>query len=407
MLHPDQEGRAYLGNQNHSVAIRVTGCCPRAAAAAAAWVLYFGSPLVAQTVGTVDIGASVVEYDGFLVSGAAVLSPALHFNAPNISVGAQGAWTVFESGNQVLQASAAAAWIAPSRQWWRVEFSGSVGASKYADETGYGHLLARARVHFFGQRAGGWVGGTTGGSFGESNRTPFELAVGGWSVRDRFTVVGTLTGTWLAGDGYVDLLGAARWRGVGVEVEARAGARPFAEGGGEVGGARTGVYGDASALFSLGEGIALQLSGGSYPSNPVRQVLAARYITAGVRLNIFGSEVSAVPTITDAMLRAGRDRAVSEDASSARLEIVPSRHPRTLRVHVMGAASVEMMGDFTDWQTVQLTRTGDTTWEIQLPLTRGVHRVNIRVDGGRWLVPAGTRLEQTEFGDAVGVVVIP
>ena len=73
----------------------------------------------------------------------------------------------------------------------------------------------------------------------------------------------------------------------------------------------------------------------------------------------------------------------------------------------MGAASVEIMGDFTDWQTVQLTRTGDTTWEIQLPLTRGVHRVNIRVDGGRWLVPAGTRLEQTEFGDAVGVVVIP
>ena len=183
MLHPDQEGRAHLGNQNHSVAIRVTGCCPRAAAAAAAWVLYFGSPLVAQTVGTVDIGASVVEYDGFLVSGAAVLSPALHFNAPNISVGAQGAWTVFESGNQVLQASAAAAWIAPSRQWWRVEFSGSVGASRYADETGYGHLLARARVHFFGQRAGGWVGGTTGGSFGESNRTPFELAVATFTYR--------------------------------------------------------------------------------------------------------------------------------------------------------------------------------------------------------------------------------
>jgi hypothetical protein len=33
--------------------------------------------------------------------------------------------------------------------------------------------------------------------------------------------------------------------------------------------------------------------------------------------------------------------------------------------------------------------------------------LNLRIDDGAWLVPAGTRLEETEFGGAVGVVLIP
>jgi hypothetical protein len=353
------------------------------------------------------MGASVVEYDGFLVSGAAVLAPALRFDAPNLSVGGQGSWTVFESGNQILQGTAAAAWLAPLREWWRVEFSGSVGASKYADEPGSGHVLARTRLHFFGERAGGWVSGTTGASFSESERVPLELAVGGWSVQDRVALVGTLTGTWLGGDGHVDLLGAARWTGPGVELEVRAGARPWTNSGEGVGEARTGVYGDVSALVSLTKRVTLALSGGSYPSDPVRRVLAAKYLTIGLRLTVFGSERSPVPTITGAMVRATRDRAASDAASPARLEVAPFGYPRTLRVHVRGAQSVELTGDFTDWQTVELARTNGGTWEIRLPVTPGVHRVNIRIDGGRWLVPTGTRLEQDEFGGAVGVVVIP
>jgi hypothetical protein len=64
------------------------------------------------------------------------------------------------------------------------------------------------------------------------------------------------------------------------------------------------------------------------------------------------------------------------------------------------------MGDFTDWQPVALTHTGAGAWEIRLPLTPGVHRVNVRVDGGAWSVPAGARREESEFGGVVGVVVV-
>jgi hypothetical protein len=64
------------------------------------------------------------------------------------------------------------------------------------------------------------------------------------------------------------------------------------------------------------------------------------------------------------------------------------------------------MGDFTDWEPVSLAPVGKGVWEVRLPVAPGVHRVNVRIDGGAWLVPAGTRLERTEFGSAVGIVVV-
>ncbi len=52
-------------------------------------------------------------------------------------------------------------------------------------------------------------------------------------------------------------------------------------------------------------------------------------------------------------------------------------------------------------------RGGAGTWQARVHASPGGYRLNIRVDGGPWLVPRGTRLEQTEFGGAVGVIVIP
>jgi hypothetical protein len=64
------------------------------------------------------------------------------------------------------------------------------------------------------------------------------------------------------------------------------------------------------------------------------------------------------------------------------------------------------MGDFTDWRAVPLARAGDGTWEVRLALAAGVYRINVRVNGGEWVVPGGTRLEGSEFGGAVGLMVV-
>src|SRR5207249_3683102 len=54
------------------------------------------------------------------------------------------------------------------------------------------------------------------------------------------------------------------------------------------------------------------------------------------------------------------------------------------------AATVELAGDFTDWQPVALQPTSEGAWESVQHIPGGVHRVNVRIDGGRWTAPAGT-----------------
>jgi hypothetical protein len=372
----------------------------------AAWFSCFGSPAVGQTTGTLDVSASLVEYEGFLRSGAAVFSPAIRHDAPSFSLGGQGSWTLFESGNQILQATAAGAWLSAPRKRWRLELAGAAGASRYAQEPGTGHGLVRTRVHVFGESTGAWFGLTTGASFGDSVRVPAELAASAWSVKDRIALVGTIALTRLAHDRYIDILGMARWIRGPLELETRLGARPWAHNAGGLGGAVTPVYGDVSVLLALGERISIALSGGTSPNDPARRLLSATYLSAGLRLRIAGTDDAAASPLAEATIAAALARVSSSSTGEVRLEIAAAGELRALRVHAPGASSVELMGDFTDWQPVALTYTGAGAWEIRLPLTPGVHRVNIRVDGGAWSVPAGARREASEFGGVVGVIVV-
>ncbi len=42
-----------------------------------------------------------------------------------------------------------------------------------------------------------------------------------------------------------------------------------------------------------------------------------------------------------------------------------------------------------------------------VPLPPGLRRLAIRVDGGAWLAPAGTRRVFDEFGSEVGLLIVP
>ena len=53
------------------------------------------------------------------------------------------------------------------------------------------------------------------------------------------------------------------------------------------------------------------------------------------------------------------------------------------------ASRVEITGDFTDWAPVELTAMGGGRWETALTIPPGLHQVQIRLDGGEWLVPPG------------------
>jgi hypothetical protein len=79
---------------------------------------------------------------------------------------------------------------------------------------------------------------------------------------------------------------------------------------------------------------------------------------------------------------------------------------RTITVVASARSGVEVIGDFTDWQPVQLISSGGDRWTITLPLARGVYEMNVRVDGGPWLVPPGLTSNLDEFGGAVGILVV-
>jgi hypothetical protein len=64
------------------------------------------------------------------------------------------------------------------------------------------------------------------------------------------------------------------------------------------------------------------------------------------------------------------------------------------------------MADFTDWDPVRLVKTPEGVWEITLPLSRGQHRLNVRLDGGDWVVPTNVARVTDEFGGVVGLVLV-
>lgn len=77
-----------------------------------------------------------------------------------------------------------------------------------------------------------------------------------------------------------------------------------------------------------------------------------------------------------------------------------------LAVRLRGAHTVEVSGDFTDWQPVAMESVGRDRWRIALPPDRTIVRLRVRVDGGAWLIPSGLARARTAFGDEVGVILL-
>jgi hypothetical protein len=74
-------------------------------------------------------------------------------------------------------------------------------------------------------------------------------------------------------------------------------------------------------------------------------------------------------------------------------------------VRVPGARSVEFASDCTGWQPRAMTLDRGT-WTLTLPVQRGVHRVNVRVNGGRWIPPSGLPTTDDDFAGQVGLFIV-
>jgi hypothetical protein len=67
---------------------------------------------------------------------------------------------------------------------------------------------------------------------------------------------------------------------------------------------------------------------------------------------------------------------------------------------------VEISGDFNGWVPMNLEGRGDGSWTARLQLAPGNYEMNLRVDGGEWIVPPGLLPLKDEFGGSVGLLVL-
>jgi len=114
--------------------------------------------------------------------------------------------------------------------------------------------------------------------------------------------------------------------------------------------------------------------------------------TCGVRLSQWRSATLETPLVARAAATRWRAKRISQESW-------------TFEVRAPGARMVEMTGDFTRWESIQLQHLGGDRWSTIQILEPGVHQVNIRVDGGAWVPPPGAPTRVDGFGGTTGVVV--
>jgi len=68
---------------------------------------------------------------------------------------------------------------------------------------------------------------------------------------------------------------------------------------------------------------------------------------------------------------------------------------------------VEIMGSFTNWKKLKLSRIGQTGyWEIRLPINKGEHKYSFIVDGSIMSDPTATLFEDDGFGNVNSILEI-
>jgi hypothetical protein len=282
----------------------------------------------------------------------------------------------------------------------RAELAGFAGGTLHQDDSRSGQYEGELRLHRFGGNAGGWIGASAGRAWaGDRWRFIRAAELGGWVQFGRATLNLALSPSAI-GDSlrFLEAEGTLQLVAGRIDLVAHAGARHWTRPGDASGDA----WGAVSAAWWLNEHLAFTAGGGEYPADYAQGLAGGRYVTAGIRV---------------ATGRIGRTRELGTDrrllpppvgniAAVSSFEARSGNGQVSLTVRAAPARSVEVMGDFTDWQPVSLRQAGRDRWVVSLPIPSGVHRFNVRIDGGRWGVPASVTAVTDEFNGSVGIVVI-
>ena len=260
------------------------------------------------------------------------------------------------------------------------------------------HFLPQARIHFLDLQRGLWAGGGFGRTFdGEVWRTTLLGDLGLWARRGATVLSLSARPQQLQNGDLLADLAASIDRTLGkVSLSTNYGYRIGQSNRVEVG------WVSVAATFPINERLLATATVGNYPTDLLQQLPGAKFLALSIRL----------PTRTRFQRR--DDPVIARpqpndptDGIVLRLAAVDSsRLVQVVRVRAPASDRVELMADFTEWEPVSLVRTPAGLWEITLPITPGLHRLNVRLDGGDWVVPTNLARVTDEFGSTVGQLLV-
>ena len=373
---------------------------PRPASVLLFAALLIPFPARAQSALTLDGTAARVAYDGGSGQSSFALTPGLQLLRPWQALIGSATYARFPNGVWSAQGALSGSAYSAPILGVRAELAGYAGGTLHQDDSRSGQYEADLRLHRFGGSAGGWLGASAGRAWaGDRWRFTRAAEVGGW-VQAGPAVINLTLGPSAIGDSLrsLEAQGTVQLVRGAVDLVAHAGVRHWTR----PADASAEVWGAVSAAWWLNGHVALTAGGGKYPADYAQGLASGTYVTAGIRV--------ATGRI-DRTRELGTDRRLLPPAAGgspvvSAFEVRRRDGEVVLRVRSAATRSVEVMGDFTDWQPVVLQRTGGGRWEIALPIATGVHRFNLRVDGGRWGVPPSVPALADEFNGSVGIVVI-
>lgn len=364
------------------------------------WPAFVGVALAASDISaqriqsTLDVGGVGIQYADTLSGFAATLTPSLVADWGNRVANLSGTYSQF-GADWSLQGQASGSVFAPLRLFVG-ELAGFAGGSTHRDGSRTGELMLNVRLHAQ-QRLTEWfigVGvGTT--SFADETQT-LLLAESGVSFGipqgdATFTLTPAAIGDSIR---YADGQFAISQQRRNVDFGAVAGVR-FGDQLTSLGGTAR-VWGNVSATRWVSSRAALVLSGGTYPIDPTQGYPGGRFISLAVRL--------AHPHRT-APSSSLRD-SVEMEATAVRFQVEKSGDLVTFKVLSPLARNVELAADFTDWDPLQMAPAGDGWWVATRALKSGKYQLNLRMNGGKWVVPPGLLAMLDEFGGSVGLLVV-
>ena len=347
----------------------------------------------------------MLRYADTLTTGAATITPHLVADWGSTYLEAYGTYSQFTAGGWSTQGSLSASRFTPPSHGLLGEVGGFAGGSTHNDGTRTGEILANGRLHL--TRANGEVFAAVGGGrtwdgvawrsvlLGEAG-----ASVGSGPNSASFTITPTMVNDSIK---YTDAQASLSWKGESVDLGALLGLRL----GDQLTTLSANVrsWASASAVFWIAPRIGVAVGGGNYPVDPTQGFPGGRFVSLSLRLGQRRPTQPPNEQISEP-LKVG---APAPEISPAATGFIAKRGAGdvvTLEVNVPGARLVEINGDFTGWVPVPLVPAPGDRWTVSLPIKSGKYQMNMRVDGGQWIVPPGLLSMADEFGGKVGLLVI-